>query len=149
MADQHGSPTAHRPYEAEPDCLGPEPSFVASGPALRPRGVCQVDVIWLTFRLQFYDDRTSETAHLQPGAAALRLATDLNICLRDPHSPWQRDTSENAAWLLRLYSPKVDLSVHSQAQLDAVARELNERPMKTLNYFSPAEKSDECIAAVD
>ena len=30
------------------------------------------------------------------------------------------------------------LSVHSQAPLDAVARELNERSRETLNYHSPA-----------
>jgi hypothetical protein len=41
-----------------------------------------------------------------------------------------------------------DLSVHSQAKLNAVARELNERPRKTLQYHSPAEKFAECVAAI-
>jgi len=79
----------------------------------------------------------------------LALASDVAIYFCDPRSPWQRGSNENTNRLLRQYLPHgTDLAVHSQAKLSAIARQLNERPRKTLLYKSPAETFAECVAAI-
>ena len=88
-------------------------------------------------------DRGSEMTNHQ----RFTLETNIKVYFCDPQSPWQRGSNENTNRLLRDYFPKgTDLSVHSQKKLDWVARELNERPRKTLEYETPADRFNACVA---
>lgn len=89
-------------------------------------------------------DRGKEMAeHLR-----FSLDTDIKVYFCDPSSPWQRGSNENTNGLLRQYFPKgMDLSNIHQNRLNAVARQLNGRPRKTLNFRTPAERFGECVAS--
>ena len=90
-------------------------------------------------------DRGKEMADHQ----RFSLATDVKVYFCDPQSPWQRGSNEQTNGLLRQYFPKgTDLSNVHQNKLNAVARRLNERPRKTLDYRSPAERFNECVASI-
>ena len=74
--------------------------------------------------------------------------TKVQVYFCDPQSPWQRGTNENTNGLLRQYFPKkINLSGYSQADLDKVALQLNQRPRKTLGFETPAGKLQASVAS--
>jgi IS30 family transposase len=85
-------------------------------------------------------------------AEHVRFSTDtkMEVFFCDPHSPWQRGSNENTNGLLRQYFPRTsDLSLFTRAQLDAVARQLNNRPRQTLNWMKPSEVFYQTVASTD
>lgn len=99
----------------------------------------------LTWKIQQFPVQLRGTLTWDQGAEMrdweqVRIDTGIDIFFCDPHSPWQRGINENTNGLLRQYFPKgTDLDGFTEGQLDAVARELNDRPRKRLEFQTPNE----------
>ncbi|GGX83211.1 hypothetical protein GCM10007386_12610 [Pseudoduganella dura] len=99
---------------------------------------------------ELYKSLTWDRGKEMAGHKRFTLATDIKVYFCDPQNPWQRGSNENTNGLPCQYFPKgLDLSTYSQEHLDDVARKLNERPRKTLNYETPAQRFLDCVASTD
>src|SRR5579864_8639464 len=131
----HGGPRAHN---------GP-PLAGHGAEAVRDAIASAITTLPEQLRRSLAWDQGSEMAE----HAQLRIQTGLPVYFCDPHSPWQRGTTENTNGLLRQYFPKgTDLSRWSAREIQAVANALNTRPRKTFGWKTPAEALDEYLKSV-
>ena len=73
--------------------------------------------------------------------------TGIPVYFCNPRSPWQRATVENTNGLLRQYFPRTsDLTTFSEEEVRRVEQELNDRPRRTLDWQTPAERFDQGVA---
>jgi IS30 family transposase len=77
----------------------------------------------------------------EPDELEREARSGIEVYFCDPHAPWQRGSNENTSGLLGQYFPKgTDFAAVSEADLDGVADELNDRPRKRLGFYKPIER---------
>jgi len=97
---------------------------------------------------ELYKSLTWDRGKEMAGHKQFTLATDIGVYFCDPQHPWQRGSNENNKILLRQYFPEgMDLSNGHKNRLNAVARQLSERPRETLNYRTRAERFNQHVAS--
>ena len=73
------------------------------------------------------------------------LGTQSYFC--EPYHSWEKGSVENAIGLIRRYLPKgTDFATMTKEQMKQIEDALNNRPRKILNYKTPNEVFDECVA---
>jgi IS30 family transposase len=118
-----------------------------------PRGNHQADVVAdalaaaiTTLPKQLTKSLTWDQGHEMADHARFTITTGIQVYFCDPKSPWQRGSNENTNGLLRQYLPRrLDFRTLSQAGLDAIAQELNERPRQTLAFKTPSQALAEVL----
>jgi IS30 family transposase len=83
---------------------------------------------------------TSDNGTEFHGYAALEAATQAAFYFATPHHAWERGTNENTNGLIRQYVPKRQSQARlTQEDCHRIARALNQRPSKRLDYQTPEE----------
>jgi len=89
---------------------------------------------------------TWDQGHEMAAHQRFTTATGIEVYFCDPKSPWQRGSNENTNGLLRQYLPRrLDFRTLTQADFDAIAQELNERPRQTLGFKTPSQALAEVL----
>ena len=118
-----------------------------------PRGDHQADTVAdalaaaiTTLPAQLAKSLTWDLGHEMAQHQRLTIQTGVQVYFCDPKSPWQRGSNENTNGLLRQYLPRrLDFRTLTQADFDAIAQELNERPRQTLEFKTPSQALAEAL----
>ena len=118
-----------------------------------PRGDHQADAVAdalaaaiTTLPSQLAKSLTWDLGHEMAQHQRFTVQTGVQVYFCDPKSPWQRGSNENTNGLLRQYLPRrLDFRTLTQADLDGIAQELNERPRQTLEFKTPSQALAEAL----